>query len=101
MRKIDKITHSKKWGIGSFSLLLSIFGSMFSFTAWNDKELGKYILNLIGIRFPVGIISLIILAISLFIGYKYKNDYLAKSGMIVSVIFILIIVGLTTISSLF
>lgn len=97
---MGKVTYSKKWGIGSFSLILSIFGSMFSFTAWNNKELGKYILNTIGMTFPVGIISLIILFISLFIGYKYKNDYLAKSGIIVSVIFILIIFCLTIMSSL-
>lgn len=98
---MEKITDSKKWGIGSISLILSIFGAMFSFTAWNGKEMGEHILNAIGISFPIGIISLILLFISLFIGYKYKNDYLAKSGTTVSAIFILIIVVLTITSSLF
>lgn len=98
---MGKITNSKKWGIGSISLILSIFGATFSFTSWNGKELGEHILNAIGISLPIGIISLILLFISLFIGYKYKNDYLAKLGTTVSAIFILIIVVLTITSSLF
>lgn len=85
---MDQITTSKKWGIGSFSLFLSILGVMFSFTFWNGKELGKHFLNAIGISFPAPIISLILLFISLFIGHKYKNYYLAKSGKAISIVFI-------------
>ena len=77
---MSQITTAKKLGIGSLSLFLSIIGAMFSFTFWNWKELGKHFLNSIGVSFPALIISLILLFISLFIGYKYKNDYLAKSG---------------------
>lgn len=98
---MDQITNSKKWGIGSLSLFLSILGSMFSFTFWNGKELGKHFLNAIGVSFPAPIISLILLFIALFIGYKYKNDYLAKSGKAISIVFISIIVVLTITSSLF
>lgn len=97
---MDQITTPKKWGIGSISLLLSIIGAMFSFTFWNGKELGKHFLNYIGVSFPASVISLILLFISLFIGYKYKNDYLAKSGKAISIVFISIIFVLTITSTL-
>ncbi|MBS7131836.1 MAG: hypothetical protein KH116_12935 [Clostridium sp.] len=96
-----QITDSKKWDIGSASLILSIFGAMFSFTSWNEKTLGEHFFDLIGISLPVGVISLIILFISLFIGYKFKNDYFAKLGTTISIIFILIIFALTITSVLF
>ena len=92
-----QITDSKKWDIGSASLILSIFGAMFSFTSWNEKTLGEHFFDLIGISLPVGVISLIIL----FIGYKFKNDYFAKLGTTISIIFILIIFALTITSVLF
>ena len=98
---MGKIIDSKKYGIGSISLILSIFGVMFSFTTWNGKELGEHVLNAIGIAFPVGIISLVILCISFFIGYKYKNDYFAKSGRVISEVFILLIFVLIISSTLF
>lgn len=97
---MGQIIDSKKLGIGSISLVLSIFGAMFSFTAWDGKYLGEHILNIINISFSVQLISLVILAISFFIGYKYKNDYFAKSGRVVAVIFISIIFILT-VSQLF
>lgn len=98
---MDQITTSKKWGIGSLSLFISIFGAMFSFTFWNGKELGKHFLNSIGVSFPTSVISLTLLFVALFIGYKYKNDYLAKSGKVISIVFISIIFVLTITSSLF
>lgn len=98
---MTQINKAKKWGIGSFSLILSIFASMFSFTFFNGKYLGQHILNSIGLSLPIVIISLLLLFISLFIGYKYKNDYLAKSGIIISVIFIFIIIALTITSNIF
>lgn len=98
---MSQITTVKKLGIGSLSLFLSILGAMFSFTFWNEKELGKHFLNAIGISFPAPIISLILLSLALFIGYKYKNDYLAKTGKTISIVFISIIVVLTITSSLF
>lgn len=97
---MGQIIDSKKLGIGSISLVLSIFGAMFSFTAWDGKYLGEHFLNIINISFSVQLISLVILAISFFIGYKYKNDYFAKSGRVVAVIFISIIFILT-VSQLF
>ena len=67
-----QITDSKKWGIGSASLILSIFGAMFSFTSWNEKTLGEHFFDLIGISLPVGVISLIILFISGFVKHFFK-----------------------------
>ncbi|MBN1042759.1 hypothetical protein FDB64_05430 [Clostridium botulinum] len=98
---MSKIIDSKKYGIGSISLILSILGAMFSFVSWDGKELGKHVLNSIGISFSSAIISLIILCIAFFLAYKYKNDYLAKSGRIMSVVFILLIFILTISSLLF
>jgi len=92
-----EINDSKKLGIGSISLILSIFGGMFSFTAWDSKYLGEHILSAINVPFPfpgillVTIISLVVLFISFFIGYKYKNHYFSKSGRVIAVIFISII----------
>ena len=94
---MGQITDSKKIGIGSISLILSIFGGMFSFTAWDSKYLGEHILSTINISFPfpgvllVTLISLVILFISFFIGYRYKNHYFAKSGRVISVVFISLI----------
>lgn len=94
---MGKISDSKKIGIGSISLILSVLGGMFSFTAWDSKYLGEHILSTINVSFPfpgvllVTLISLVILFISFFIGYRYKNHYFAKSGRVISVIFISLI----------
>lgn len=88
---MGQINDSKKLGIGSISLILSIFGGMFSFTAWDSKYLGEHILSAINISFPYPLISLVILFISFFIGYRYKNHYFAKAGRVIAVIFISII----------
>lgn len=88
---MGQINDSKKLGIGSISLVLSILGGMFSFTAWDSKYLGEHILTAINISFPYPLISLVILFISFFIGYRYKNHYFAKSGRVISEIFISLI----------
>ena len=88
---MGQITDSKKICIGSISLILSIFGGMFSFTAWDSKYLGEHILTAINISFPYPLISLVILFISFFIGYRYKNHYFTKSGRVISEIFISLI----------
>ena len=97
---MGQITNSKKFGIGSISLILSILGGMFSFTAWDSKYLGECVLSAINISFPFPgiilgtLISLIILFISYFIGYRYKNDYFSKSGRVIAIIFISLILFL-------
>ncbi len=42
----------RKWGVGSASLIISIFSIMFSFTFINGKYIGDHILNGLGISFP-------------------------------------------------
>lgn len=98
---MDAKTGLKKWGIGSSSLFLSIFAIMFSFTSINDKYFGEYILNGLNIRFPIAIISFTLLCMSALIGYRYRDDYLAKAGKIVSILFILLIIIMTVLSILF
>lgn len=88
---MGQITDSKKIGIGSISLILSIFGVMFSFTAWDGKYLGEHLLSSLNISFPVQLISLVILGIAFFLGYRYKNHYFAKSGRVIALIFISLI----------
>lgn len=88
---MGQINDSKKLGIGSISLVLSILGGMFSFTAWDSKYLGEHILTAINISFPYPLISIVILFISFFIGYRYKNHYFTKSGRVISEIFISLI----------
>ena len=94
-------TNTKKSNLGLISLILSIIGAAFSFTSWNEKTIGEHFINIIGVNFPVQIISLILLFISLFIGYKYKNNFFAKVGMKISIISILVIGALTITSTLF
>ena len=93
--------NSKNWGIGSVSLILSVFATMFSFTFFNGKYFGEHILKLVGISLPNNEISLVMLVIALFIGYKYKENYLAKQGFILSLIIILLMFILILTSKLF
>lgn len=72
---MNEKNNSKNWGIGSVSLILSIFATMFSFTFFNGKYFGEHILKLVGISLPINEISLVMLVIALFIGYKYKENY--------------------------
>ena len=92
-----QMNNSKKIGIGSISLILSILGGMFSLTAWDGKYLGEHILSSINITFPFQGMLLVTL-ISLFIGYKYKNDYFAKSGRVIAEVFISLIVVLVLVN---
>lgn len=94
-----KITDSKEFNVGSISLILSIFGVMFSFVSWDGKYLGEHILSGINISFPYGLLSLIILFISYFIGYKY-NNYFARTGRRIAIVFGLLIIVLSLIKQL-
>ncbi|AKN30062.1 hypothetical protein Ccar_04165 [Clostridium carboxidivorans P7] len=96
-----ELTNSKRWGIGSSSLIISIFSIMFSFTFFNGKCVGEHILGVLKISFPVAIISLILFCISIFIGHKYENDYLAKPGKALSIIFIILMIISSLVSSFF
>lgn len=95
---MENVNNSKKCGLGTLSLPVAIFAIMFSFTVIAGKTVGEYILNSINISFPTAIISLILFLISGFIGYKFKKDYLAKNGMVISCIFLGLIFCLSFLS---
>ena len=89
---------TKKCGIGTSALIISIFSIMFSFTSLGEKSIGENILEVIGVRFPVMVISTILFVIAIFIGHKYKEDYYAKVGRNISIFFIILMTILTVIN---
>lgn len=95
---MEKKINLKTWGVGSVSVVFAILGVMFYFTEWGGKSLGGHFFSWIGIQFPTMIISLIILGCAVFIGYKYKENYLAKTGKVIAEIFIALILALSVIS---
>jgi len=96
MGEVNNVT-VKKWGIGTLSLIISIFSVMFSFTYVGEKNIGKYILNAIGVTVPVPtvIISIVLFFISVYIGHKYKYNYGAKLGKLLSITFLILIIILS------
>ena len=98
MGKISNI-NTKKWGIGTSSLIISIFSVMFSFSSLGEKSIGENILDAIGIKFPVMVISTVLFVIAIFIGQKYREDYGAKFGRNISLFFIILMMTLTAINS--
>ena len=76
-----------KLGLGSLSLFLCIFSFIFSFIRIDGISLiGDNFLSFLGLSISPVFISLILFLISTFLGYRYKNDLLAKTGMKASVI---------------
>ena len=94
------IKSTKNLGIGSLSPIIAIFAMMFSFTYFGQNSIGQEILHAIGVSFPTLIVSLILFAISMIIGYKNKNDRYAESGITLSVGFIILIVITSIFSAL-
>lgn len=90
--------NSGKFGKGTSSLILSIIAIMFSFTSLGEKTIGQEILAAIGIRFPVMIISAIIFVIAMFIGHIYRENYGAKIGRNISILFIILMATSSIIS---
>lgn len=91
---------NKKIGVGSISLLLCIMGILFSFNLGNRVCYGDIILKYIGLspwsngdngtHYTV-LYSLIFFIPSYILGVKFKNDFGAKVGKIISLIMIIII----------
>lgn len=92
---LDKV--NKKIGVGSSSILLCAIGIIFDFTFKNKECLGDIILKFIGLNpWSNGIhhtifYSLIFFIPSVIIGFKYKNNFGASLGKIVSLIMIILI----------
>ncbi|TCZ69616.1 hypothetical protein E0485_23690 [Paenibacillus albiflavus] len=85
----------KKIGLGSISLLLFIFGILFSISFGNRESFGDNILRFLGLNpwsnGDTGLhytifYSLVFYIPALILGYKFKNDLGAKLGKTLSLI---------------
>ncbi len=95
---IIKQGYHKKMGMGTISLLLFIFGILFSFSFGNREALGDIILRFLGLNpwsdgdtgthYTI-IYSLIFFIPALILGYKFKNNLGAKLGRMLSLIAII------------
>lgn len=95
--------NNKKIGPGSLSLLFCIIGILFAVYIRNYGCLGDYILKHLGlnpwshgnqgIHYTVFYSSAFYI-VSIFLGYKYKDNFGAKTGKIASVIMLLFILFL-------
>lgn len=93
-------TDIRKLGMGSLSLPISLFATIFSFSAIGNKSIGAWILSSVGIRFPYALISIALYILSAFIGYRYKNDRYAKIGANISITLFIICIILTITSEI-
>ncbi len=82
---------NKKWGIGSIALFLSLFATSFSYTYLSEYSIGEEILHQLHVNIPTALISTVLYFIAIYIGMKFKEDYGAKSGKMISSIFLIII----------
>lgn len=81
-----RILKNKRIGLGSLSLILCIFSIIFSFIQVKGHNLlGETILGFLGLSISPVFVSLILFCISLFLGYRYKDDLFAKVGMKLSI----------------
>ncbi|WP_195266916.1 hypothetical protein [Clostridium sp. 1001275B_160808_H3] len=91
----------KRVGIGTISLILSIFGIAFSFTYLGSNSIGEEILHAIGVSFPTMIVSIILFLISIVIGRKFKNNFGSNLGVGLAICFTVLIVTLSINSAFF
>ena len=99
---MEETSFKKKIGIGSLSIVLFIFGLLFSAKFPNGICYGDNLLNFFGFKsWTVGntegihltyIYSNIFYLISVVIGQKYKHNLFAKTGKILSIIFLILFV---------
>ena len=92
-----KDSQNKKIGLGSISLLLLMFGILFSFSWKNSEAFGDTILRFLGlspwsngdtgIHYTV-IYSLFFFIPALIVGHKHKSNFGAKLGRNLSLIMI-------------
>lgn len=94
----------KKIGLGSISLLLFIFGILFSISFGNRESFGDNIFRFLGLNpwsnGDTGLhytifYSLIFYIPALILGYKFKNDLGAKLGKSLSLITIILLLIIT------
>lgn len=97
---LQNVNTHKKLGLGSFSLMLVVLGLLFSFSFSKYDAFGDYLLRFIGINpwsnGDTGLhytifYSLAFYIPALFVGYKFKGDWGAKTGRILSLILVVFI----------
>ncbi|MBS4203526.1 hypothetical protein [Lederbergia citrea] len=98
--RVEPINTRKKMGLGSSSLLLIIVGVLFSSTFKKHGSVGDNILRFIGVNpwsnGDEGIhytvyYAAVFYILAFIVGYKFKNDWGAKTGKILSIIMIALV----------
>ncbi|WP_411738515.1 hypothetical protein [Peribacillus sp. S4] len=98
---LENVKTHKKLGLGSLSLLLFLLGLLFSFSFGKYGAFGDHILRFIGIdpwsNGDTGLHYTIFYALifyipGLMVGYKFKNDWGAKTGENLSLILVILVV---------
>ncbi|WP_438313630.1 hypothetical protein [Sporosarcina sp. FA9] len=97
---LENIETHKKLGLGSLSLALFLLGLLFSFSFGKYDAFGDHILRFIGINpwsnGDTGLhytifYSLIFYIPALIVGYKFKSDWGAKTGRVLSMILVVFV----------
>ncbi|QQE77842.1 hypothetical protein [Alicyclobacillus sp. SO9] len=94
----------KRIGLGSISLLLLMFGILFSFSFDNGVAYGDSILRFLGLspwsngnsglHFTM-FYALLFYIPALILGYKYRNNFGAKTGRVLSLIMVVLLLVAT------
>lgn len=94
-------SRKKRIGFGTVSLALSIISASFSFSAIGGKSLGEYFLEFLDVKFSISIISIVLFLSSVLLGFAFKEDYGAKAGRLISIVFLSIIILSTILTLVF
>ncbi|MCM3786638.1 hypothetical protein M3231_27265 [Neobacillus mesonae] len=94
--------HRKEsWGIGSLSLLIAVFAVVFNFMYIRGETLGQHLFNTLGFSITYdGLIGIILFLLSLFLGSRYKEHYLAPIGALMSKSFLILFLLLAVIGAI-
>ncbi|WP_194191449.1 hypothetical protein [Clostridium chrysemydis] len=74
---------NKRLGIGSIAVLLVLFASIISFFSIDGLLVGEY---MFGTFIPTQYISIILFIIALYLSCKFKSDYGARIGKVLSIV---------------
>lgn len=88
---------TKKFGLGSFSLVLFLISSILLFASDKGYTAGEYLLMLVGLNVHEMVIAVALLLIAVFVARKYPNHLFSKSGLISSSILLGLILTLALI----
>ncbi|MFK3936816.1 hypothetical protein ACI2JA_04795 [Alkalihalobacillus sp. NPDC078783] len=89
--------HTKKLGLGSFSLVLFLCSSVLLFASDKGYSVGEYLLKLVGLNVHEMVIAVLLLLVAVFIARRYPTHLFSKSGLISSSILLGLILTLALI----